>query len=335
MKRTAAVCGFFKALADPVRLRLLHVLNCEELTVSELVRVLGMPQSSVSRHLKILRDAGLVADRSAGPATFYRATLVAEPEAPDAALRRELQALLAPDELSPSLRQALDYVLALRAPESESFFDRIAAHWDALREDCFGPTFHLEAMVHLLPAQWVVADLGTGTGYLLPVLARHFRKVVAVDSSRGMLELAARRVADANLMNVDLRDGDLAQLPLDDGEIDFAFLVLILHHLADPRPAIIELARVLKPGGQALMLEYFPYENEVFRQRMSDRRAGIDPQFLRALMGETGFENFGLWDLPTLPRPDHALAPLPRLYCLTAEKRRVWPTAYGWTEKEP
>jgi ArsR family transcriptional regulator len=335
MIQPLTISVFFKAVADPTRLRILHLLNCEELTVSELVRVLDMPQSSVSRHLKILREAGLITDRAAGPATFYRTELSVEPEAPDGALRRDLLALLAPDQLAPALREALERVVALRAPESESFFDRIAAHWDALREDCFGPTFHLEALVHMLPAGWRVADLGTGTGYLLPVLARHFRRVIAVDSSRGMLELAARRVAEAGLGNVELREGDLAHLPLAADEIDFALLVLILHHLADARPAVYELGRVLAPAGQALILEYYPYDNEVFRRRMSDRRPGLDPEFLRALLAEAGFGEFGLWDVPTPARPDHALAPLPRLYCMTARKARVWPTQGGWTEKEP
>jgi ArsR family transcriptional regulator len=335
MIKPLAISTFFKALADPTRLRILHVLNCEELTVSELVRIFDMPQSSVSRHLKVLREAGLVSDRAAGPATFYRATLAPEPNAFDAPLRRDLLALLAAEHLSPGLRQSLERVLALRAGDNASFFDRMAAHWDALREDCFGPTFHLETLLHLLPKEWTVADLGTGTGYLLPVLARHFRRIVAVDSSRGMLELARRRVAELKLDNVALREGDLAELPLEAGEVDLALLVLILHHLADIRPAVFELGRSLAPTGQALVLEYYPYENETFRRQMGDRRAGIAPDLLRAWLAEAGFEEFELWDVSTPPRPDHDLAPLPRLYCLIARKRKVCSASAGWTEKEP
>ncbi len=335
MIKPLAISAFFKALADPTRLRILHVLNCEELTVSELVRLFDMPQSSMSRHLKVLREAGLVTDRSVGPATYYRAMLDADPEAPDAPLRRDLQTLLDVDQLALGLRQSLERIIALRAGENESFFDRMAAHWDALREDCFGSSFHLESLLHLLPAQWTVADLGTGTGYILPALAHHFQKVVAVDSSRGMLELARRRVEDHKLANVDLREGDLVELPLETGEADLALLILILHHLADIRPAVLEVGRILAADGQVLVLEYYPYENEVFRRQMADRRAGIAPEVLRAWFAEAGFEHFELWDVPTPPRPDHDLAPLPRLYCLVARKRKVCSTSAGWTEKEP
>lgn len=335
MIQPAAISSLFKALADPARLRILHLLNCEELTVGELVRILELPQSTISRHLRVLREHGLVTDRPVGPAAFYRASLVGEADSPEFLIRRDLQQILAPAALAPALREALERVLALREPDSESFFDRMAAHWDSLREDCFGPTFHLEALLHLLPREWTVADLGAGTGYLLPPLARHFRQVIAVDSSHAMLDLAQRRIRDAGLANVNLREGDLAELPLAAGEVDLALLVLILHHLAEIRPALAELGRVVAEGGHILILEYFPYDNELFRRRMADRRPGLAPDLLRAWLAEAGFSAFELWNVPTPARPDHDLAPLPELYCLTARKAKVYPPATGWVEKEP
>jgi ArsR family transcriptional regulator len=335
MIRPQTLTNFFRALADPTRLRILHVLHCDEFTVGELVRIFDMPQSSVSRHLKFLREAGLVTHRAAGSATFYRAYLVGDPDAPDSALRRDLQALLAPEKLAPALRSAVEKTVALRSTGSESFFERIGAHWDALREDCFGGTFHLEALIHLLPSTWTVADLGTGTGYLLPLLARHFSRVIAVDSSHGMLELAGKRVDEAGVSNVELRLGDLCQLPISEGEVDLALLVLILHHLEDLRPAMLELGRIVAPSGQVLVVEYLPYENERFLRRMADQRAGVAPEIVRALLSEAGFNEFAQFALPTSPQPDHELAPLPQLYGMVARKKKVYPTFAGWVEKEP
>lgn len=312
----------FKTIGDPVRLRLLHLLCAEELGVGEIVRVLDLPQSTVSRHLKALKDEGLVTDRPVGAATFYRANLEADlGNSGEAALRDTLAALMRTTPLPPADRERLDRVLALRrTEEGQAFFDRIGLRWDALRESCFGPTFHLEALLRLLPAEWVVADLGTGTGYLLPVLARHFRRVIGVDSSEAMLELAQRRIADEGLRNVDLRAGFLEALPLAEGEADLAVALLMLHHLADIPAALREVARGLKPGGRLLVVEIHPHTNEAFRVAMADRRPGVAPDVLRDWLREAGFGETGFWELPTLERPEHELAPLPRLYGAVAGK---------------
>jgi len=323
MIQAAALSNFFKALGDPLRLQILHLLHCDELTVSELVRILDIPQSSVSRHLKILKEAGLVVDRADGPATYYQAAPLPPLEEPGYDLRADLRELFQRETLPPLLRDQLEKILALRNADNGTFFDRIGLHWDSLREDCFGPTFHLEALIHLLPAEWTVADLGTGTGYFLPPLAQHFKRVIGIDASRGMIDLALRRVRDAGLTNVDLRQGDLGQLPLEAGEVDLALLILILHHLGDVRPALSELGRCVSWGGKVLIVEYFPYTNETFRRQMADRRAGIAPELLRAGLAEAGFKEFHMWPLATPQRPEHALAPLPQLYCLQACKKQV------------
>lgn len=312
--------NLFKSMGDPVRLRLLHLLAAAELGVGELVRVTDLPQSTVSRHLKALREQALVADRPAGTATYYRAALEADlGDAGEAALRDALRALLHADALPPADRQRLDHILALRtAPDGgPAFFDRIGLRWDALREECFGPSFHLEAFLRLLPAAWTVADLGCGTGFLLPVLAGRFARVIGVDNSPTMLDHAARRVADAGLANVELRAAPLEALPLSDGEADLAVALLMLHHLAEPAPVLAGVRRALKPGGKLLVVEMHPHANEPFRVAHADRRPGIDPAALAGWLAEANFATDpapDFWDLPHVPRPEHELAPLPRLY---------------------
>jgi len=315
------ISAWFKSVGDPMRLRMLHLLTREELAVGEIVRILDLPQSTVSRHLKALREAGLVADRPMGPSAYYRATLVAEAgDGGEASVHDALADLLARTDLAPVDRRRLDEALAMRASQGDDFFDRMGLRWDALRESCFGRTFHLEALVHLLPREWTVADLGVGTGYLLPTLARHFRRVIGVDVSRPMLELSAHRAGEGGLENVELRHGRLEALPLADGEIDLAIALLIIHHVSDVRLVTEEIARALRSGGRLLAVEIHPHDNEGFRQHMADRHRGLAPEQLAQQLRAADFERIDHWDYPYLDRPEHELAPLPPLYALVATK---------------
>ena len=310
-----------RAVSDPVRLRLMQILAAEELAVGELVRILELPQSTVSRHLKTLKDEGLVADRPVATAAYYRATLEADLGNGDAPLRDGLLAVLRGSPLAPGDRERMARVLALREQaDGGAFFDRIGARWDSLREDCFGSTFHLEALIHLLPRRWSVADLGSGTGYLLPPLARHFAHVIGVDSSTEMITLGQRNAGEQGLQNVELRFGRLEELPLRDGEIDLALAMLMLHHLAEIDGALREVYRVLKPEGRMLIVEIHPHENERFRAGMADRHRGIAPTRLMDMLRAAGFADVSTWDLPRLNRPEHDLAPLPGIYGITAVK---------------
>jgi SAM-dependent methyltransferase len=311
-----ALAALLRATGDPLRLRLLHILTAEELSVGELVRVLQLPQSTISRHLKGLKEQGLVADRPSGPNTYYRAVVEAETHSAETAVRDSLVTTLRQSPLPTEDRNGLELVLASRGLLGDEFFDRVGLRWDQLREECFGPAFHFEAFLQLLPREWAVADLGTGTGYLLPSLSRHFRQVVAVDNSTAMLDLARRRVAESGAENVDLREGDLEHLPLTDGGIDLALAFLMLHHLNDVRPALREIRRILRPGGQLLLVEIYPHQNESFRVAMADRRPGLDPATLSAMASEAGLRPAHETALDWRDRPAHDLAPLPRTYAL-------------------
>lgn len=324
MINLATLSSQFKAIGDPARLRILHLLSHEELAVGELVRILELPQSTISRQLKPLKDQGLVADRPVGSATYYQAAQEGGETNGRAALRDALLHLMRESPLPPTDQKRLDRVLALRKAEEEEggqgFFDRIGLRWDAMREECFGPTFHLEAFLRLLPHTWTVADLGTGTGYLLPVLGRHFARAIGVDMNQPMLELARRRVEEAGLKNVDLREGRLEKLPLRDGEVDLAICLVMLHHLEDVPAALTEVARTLKSGGRLLVVELHSHANEAFRVAMADRHAGIETGQMQTWLKAAGFKGDDVWDLPEAPRPEHELAPIPRLYGVLATK---------------
>ncbi len=313
--------SLLRAVADPVRLRLLHLLHAQELSVGELVRILELPQSSVSRHIKALRAENLLLDRASGPTTYYRATLNADLANGQGRLRQTFAEMLPADELPAADRERLDRVLALRAAEHGQFFNQIGLQWDALRESCFGTSFHLEAFLTLLPTEWTVADLGTGTGYLLPHLARHFQRVIAVDSSAPMLKLAEQRVVENNPnLKVEFHEGRLEALPLRNSEVDLALLILMLHHLINLDDAIAELHRVTRPGGQILLVDFYLHNNAAFQARMADERPGIDCVDLHAVLAEAGFVEIRQHFIGQPNLPDHELAPLPRLYAVTAKR---------------
>src|SRR5690348_3108899 len=224
----------FAALSGSARCRVLSLLDGQELTVSELCAVLHAPQSTVSRHLKTLGDAGWVSSRRDGTSRYY--TLGLRDGAPQTEIwsvaRRELDGRAASRED----RRRLARVLARRRETSKQFFATSAGQWDRLREDLFGADFFLQALVDLIPSDWTVGDLGCGTGALVATLATSVARVIGVDASDEMLAAARARVAAH--ANVDLRHGTLESLPIDDGALDAATMVLVLHHVAAPAAAL-------------------------------------------------------------------------------------------------
>ena len=210
----AAIFDDLTALADATRSRMLLVLERHELTVSELCAVLQLPQSTVSRHLKTLLDAEWIASRRDGTSRYY--TLALDERGP---ATRRLWALLREQvSLTPGADQdarRLRGVLGRRQSKSQEFFASAAGQWDRLREDMFGRSSYLHALPGLLDPEWVVGDLGCGTGQVAATLAPFVKQVIAVDRSSDMLQAARRRVSD--LPNVDVRRGELEALPIQDG----------------------------------------------------------------------------------------------------------------------
>ena len=252
-----AILEHMSALADPIRCRLLVLLEKHELTVSELCAVLQMPQSSVSRQLKTLADDSWVQSRRDGTSRFYS---LSTEHFDDAA--RQLWPIIR-SQVSETTSAAQDArrlrsVLQRRRAKSEAFFASAAGGWDRLREELFGDTFYLWAVLGLIDPALTVGDLGCGTGQLTATLAPFVTKIIAVDASDDMLEAARARVAE--WPSVDIRRGQLESLPIGDQELDAALLSLVLHYSPDPSRALAEAARALKPGGRALVVDMQPHE---------------------------------------------------------------------------
>lgn len=309
-----------RALAEPTRQRILQVLTHEELNVSELVEILGLPQSTISRHLRVLREAELIRDRRHGTSTLYSAmTPPDDTDIADDDVRGFMVRWLGAQPLADGLDERLRRVLATRGGNATGFFNRLGKRWDDLRNEAFGEQFALEAFLPLLPHDWTVADIGSGTGYLLPILAAHFAKVIAVDPAESMLECGRQRVADCNATNVDFHRGELGKLPIPTGSIDLAVALLVLHHVKEPQPALAEMRRALRRGGRVLIVEQEAHEDQGFYERMKDLWWGFSPEEFCKLLTKTGFRDVQSRRLHTAGATSGRVE-APPLFVVTARK---------------
>ncbi|MCC7010186.1 MAG: ArsR family transcriptional regulator [Acidobacteria bacterium] len=301
----------FSALADATRCRMLWLLEQHELTVGELCAVLQLPQSTVSRHLKTLADAGWVTSRRDGTSRYYALAIAA------ASGHAELWELTRAQFAGrPGIEQdarRLAAVLARRGEASQRFFASSSGEWDRLRDELFGRATTVHALMALLPAAWTVGDLGCGTGAIVSLLAPHVRTVIGVDASDEMLAAARRRTA--SFPNVDLRRGSLEALPIAAATLDAALMVLVLHHLPSPVPALAEAFRALKPGARLLVVDMAPHEREEYRQQMGHVWLGFSEDQLRRFAEQAGFPSLAMYPLPPA---DEAKGPA--LFAAVAEK---------------
>jgi ArsR family transcriptional regulator len=293
-----AILEHMSALSDSTRCRMLLLLEKHELTVSELCAVLQMPQSSVSRHLKTLADDNWVVSRRDGTSRFY--SMVVEDLDPAARrlwplIREQVSATSAAGQDDRRLRG----VLTRRRAKSQEFFASAAGGWDRLRTELFGDTFFLWAVLGLIDPNLVVGDLGCGTGQLTETVAPYVRRVIAVDSSTDMLEAARQRVADAP--NVDIRQGELENLPIDAGELDAALLSLVLHYSPSPARALADVGRALRAGGRVLVVDMLPHEREEYQQQMGHVWLGFSEKQMTRLLAGAGFGDVRFRMLPADP----------------------------------
>lgn len=265
-------------LSDPARLRVLRALEAHELAVGEVAKALQLPQSTVSRHIKPLFDAKIVARRVEGTTSLYKLD--------SAAISSEVATLwsMTRSRLEGSAQAADDdarlaTVLAARRVGTNGFFGRIGGEWDAIRRSLFGDTAAAEGVLGLLDPNWVVADIGSGTGEVSHLIAPFVARVVAIDREPAMVEAGKRRLA--GVKNVEFRRGDVLGLPARRGEFDAAVAMLVFHHLEDPAAAAVEIARVLKVGGRLLVVDMVEHDRSEYRTTMSHMHLGFSQRDAR------------------------------------------------------
>ncbi len=268
-----ALLSALRAAAEPTRLRLIALAGRGAFCVMELTEILGQSQPRLSRHLKLLCDAGLLERGREGANVWF--TLA---PGPAGALARDLLARLPEDDpvLAADRRQAAR-VLAERARIASESFRRQGADWDEMRALNLPAEAAEEALLALLPPGLVgdVLDIGTGTGRLLEVLAPRARRALGVDASKAMLALARSRLARAGLTDCTVRLADMYRLPLQDAAFDVAVVQMVLHYAEDPAGVIAEAARVLRPGGMLAVVDLAPHAQGDLARRLAHRWPGF------------------------------------------------------------
>jgi ArsR family transcriptional regulator len=301
-------------LSDATRCRVLLSVHRHELTVSELCAVLQLPQSTVSRQLKILGDGGWVHARPEGTRRLYSAA-PEDLDPPAARLWRLAREQFGSIAVARDDARRLEAVVARRRSRSRDFFASAAGGWDRMRDDLFGKRTSL-ALLGLIDEEWVVGDLGCGTGAVSEVLAPLVRRVIGVDGSAPMLDEARRRLEGR--ANVELRQGELEALPLEDGCLDAATLMLVLHHLPDPAAVLAEVARVLRPGGRLLLVDMLPHDRHEYQQQMGHVWLGFAEDQIARLLKAAGLASLRFRELG----PD-AEARGPALFAAGARRNAV------------
>lgn len=275
-----------KALADPLRLRILAAVAEEELTVGEVQEVVDSVQSSVSRNLAILREAGFVRDRKEGTSVYFSAR--DEMPEPARGLFASLRARLSEIPQAKADQARLAAARRRRLQRSQNYFESLAGDWEHIRKSYFDDRVASLAIEKLLPRNLTVADIGCGTGSLTFELARFAGKVVAVDLSQEMLRRARAAARARNLRNVEFHPGDALRLPLETGSVDAAFCVMVLHFLAAPERAAAELCRITRPGGSVILVDLVEHKQEWMREQMAHQWLGFERRAVERWFRDAG-----------------------------------------------
>ena len=291
-----------RALGDPTRLRIVSLLERDELSVNELQEITHLGQSRISTHLGLLQDASLVQSRRDGKRTFYRVTAQ-----PDAATRDVIQvagraAREMPEHAADQVN--LKRILARRQDQQAVYFNQIAGRFDR----SYGPGRSWQAFGHLLLRilpPITVADLGSGEGLLSELLARRCKKVIAVDNSEKMVAFGANKAKKNGLKNLEFRLGNLENPPVEPQSVDVAILSQALHHAEDPGKALLSIHRMIKPGGQILILDLLKHSFEQARELHGDRWLGFPESEVHRWLEAAGFKKIEVSVVAREEQPPH------------------------------
>ncbi|OJX72690.1 metalloregulator ArsR/SmtB family transcription factor [Magnetospirillum sp. 64-120] len=268
------ILAALRAAAEPTRLRLLSLLAHGDLTVSELTHILGQSQPRVSRHLKLMCESGLLDRFPEGAWVFYR--VAAQGAGADLATR--LLSMLPADDQTLSRDQSrLEGVRAARASRAQDYFTLNAHQWDQLRSLHVDESEVEQTLIQAIQNRPItdLVDLGTGTGRVLEVLAPYYERGTGIDLSREMLDIARANLERADLRHCMVRQGDITQAPLADNSADLVTVHQVLHYAADPAQVVAEAARILRPGGLLVVVDFAPHDLEILRDQHAHRRLGF------------------------------------------------------------
>ena len=291
-----------RALADPTRLRIIALLERDELSVNELQEITRMGQSRISTHLGLLQDAGLLQSRRDGKRTFYKWR-----EDADAVAREFIQlAVRGAKETGEHAADRLNLkrILARRNEQAQAYFNHIAGRFDRV----YGPGRSWQAFGHLLLRilpPLVVADLGSGEGLLSELLARRCKKVIAVDNSEKIVAFGAAKAKKNGLKNLEFRLGDLENPPVEPQSVDLVILSQALHHAAIPADAISSAHKMLRSGGQIMILDLLQHNFQKARELYGDRWLGFAESDLHRWLEDAGFKKVEISVVAREEQPPH------------------------------
>jgi ubiquinone/menaquinone biosynthesis C-methylase UbiE len=285
----ASILKNLRLLADPSRLRILLLVEREELSVAELQEILGMGQSRISTHLAQLKNAGLVEDRRHGKSILYRL----KPGVQSNGFSEMLGVLRQAAAEIPEAEQdseALRLALRRRQDKMRAYFDELAGKFG--RNYVPGRSWQglAETLLTLMPPM-VIADLGAGEGTFSQLLARRSKKVIAVDNSEKMVEYGRELALKHGVKNLEYRKGDIEEVPIKDATVDLAFFSQALHHAQHPERAVAEAARILKPGGRIVVLDLLRHSYEEARELYADLWLGFTEVEVTRFLRQAGFKN--------------------------------------------
>jgi len=278
-----------RAAGEPTRLRLLALCAHGELSVSELTQILGQSQPRVSRHLKLLEEAGLLERFREGALVFYRIAERSEP----AVLARTLVDLLPGDsvELNRDLSR-LEDIRKKRVDSAEAYFNDNASQWNQIRRMHVAETEVEQQLLGLIGRSKIESylDIGTGTGRILALMASHVEHGLGIDQSTEMLALARTHLEQEGLKNVSVRKGDMYSMPMDDNCVDLATIHLVLHYAHEPHLVIKEAARTLRKDGRLLIVDFAPHQEEHLRTEHNHQRLGFSDKEIRQRLSDAGLK---------------------------------------------